>query len=217
MRLSDRLLNIFVVLSTALAVGALFMRWTSRSEGTRPPKLEVVKEWRAFGDEGLSIGAPHAPVTVVVFSDVQCPFCKQFAQTVALLEQQQPGRIRMVFRHFPIQRIHPAALLMAKASVCASKQGQFAQFHDLVFAVQDSLGLIPVDSLALRAGVRDLTRFAECTASEATSALVRRDSTAAEALKIKGTPLVLVNDALIRWTPTKALLDSLIQRSAPKR
>lgn len=214
MHVSERITNVALLISVLLAGGAFAMRLKERSN--QPRGLEVVRNWKAYGEEGPVIGSPEARVTVVVFSDFQCPFCRQFAQTVALAQQKQPNAIRMVFRHFPLRRIHPFAVAAAQAAVCADRQGRFAQLHDLLFSLQDSLGTIPLEALARRAGVVDVETFGKCVADRATQATITRDSAAAMTLKIGGTPLVLVNEVLVPWTPSEALLDSLVRRVPPE-
>ena len=84
-------------------------------------------------------GASHAPVTVVEYGDFECPNCKQAAPAVNLLLERSAGRIRFVFRHFPLEEVHPHALGAALAAECAGGQGKFWEMHDLLFANQDHL------------------------------------------------------------------------------
>ncbi len=79
------------------------------------------------------IGAEHAPVTVVEYGDFECPNCKQAAPAVKLLLERFAGRVRVVFRHFPLEEVHPHALLAAQAAEAAGAQGKFWPMHDLLF------------------------------------------------------------------------------------
>lgn len=80
-----------------------------------------------------ALGPAHAPVTVVVYSDFECPTCRQAAQAVKLLFEHFVNQVRVIYRHFPIEVSHPHALLAAQAAEAAGAQGQFWRMHDLLF------------------------------------------------------------------------------------
>jgi protein-disulfide isomerase len=82
------------------------------------------------------LGPEHAPVTLVEYADFECPNCKQAAPAVKLLLERFAERVRVVFRHFPVEEVHPHALLAAQAAECAGAQGRFWPMHDLLFEHQ---------------------------------------------------------------------------------
>jgi len=85
-------------------------------------------------------GDPDAPITIVEFSDFQCPFCARFhLQTLPLIIEEyiEEGRVNLVYRDFPIQSIHPNALPAAVAAECANEQGRFWEYHDMLFEKQN--------------------------------------------------------------------------------
>jgi len=86
-----------------------------------------------------TLGADHAPVTLVEYGDFECPNCKQAAPAVKLLLNRFGGRLRLVFRHFPLEEVHPHALHAALAAEAAGAQGKFWQMHDLLFENQQHL------------------------------------------------------------------------------
>src|SRR3979490_2569874 len=88
-----------------------------------------------------ALGASHAPVTVVEYGDFECPNCKQAAPAVKLLFEEFVGRIRLVYRHFPLEEVHPHALRAAEAAECGGAQGKFWPMHDLLFDNQQHLKL----------------------------------------------------------------------------
>jgi len=88
-------------------------------------------------DHGL--GASHAPATVVEYGDFECPNCKQAAPGVKLLLSRFAGRVRLVWRHFPLEEVHPHALQAALAAEAAAGQGKFWPMHDLLFKNQQHL------------------------------------------------------------------------------
>lgn len=88
-----------------------------------------------------TIGPAHAPVTVVEYGDFECPNCKQAVPAVKLLLNRFSGRIRFVYRHFPLEGVHPNALQAAEAAESAGAQGKFWPMHDLLFDNQAHLKL----------------------------------------------------------------------------
>ena len=95
----------------------------------------------AVGDSPV-LGAATAPVTLIEFSDYQCPFCKRHATTVMpelVREYVDTGKVRIVMREFPIERIHPLAMGASSAALCARDQGKYWPMHDLLFADQKAL------------------------------------------------------------------------------
>jgi protein-disulfide isomerase len=84
-------------------------------------------------------GSEHARVAVIEYGDFECPNCKMAAQTPTLLLERFPGKIRFIFRHFPLEEAHPHALLAAEASEAAAAQGKFWPMYDLLFRNQAHL------------------------------------------------------------------------------
>jgi protein-disulfide isomerase len=85
------------------------------------------------------LGPDHAPVTLVEYGDFECPNCKQAAPAVKLLLERFSEQVRFVYRHFPLEMLHPHALRAAEAAECAAAQNQFWPMHDLLFANHDHL------------------------------------------------------------------------------
>ena len=102
------------------------------------PTLQPVKI--SLDDDPIR-GNPNAPITIVEFSDYQCPFCARFyAQTLPLLLEEyiDEGKVNLVYRDFPVQRIHPNALSAAAAAECADDQGKYWEYHDTLFEKQNA-------------------------------------------------------------------------------
>jgi len=103
---------------------------------TEQPKLTM----KISVDNDPIIGNPDAPITIIEFSDFQCPFCARFyTQTLPLIHEEyiEPGKVKLVFRDYPIQSIHPNAVPAAVASECANEQGKFKEMHDTLFEKQN--------------------------------------------------------------------------------
>jgi protein-disulfide isomerase len=104
-----------------------------RSQPSQPVKISL--------DNDPVRGDPNAPITIVEFSDFQCPFCARFhVQTLPLLIEEyiDSGKVNLIYRDFPIQSIHPNALPAAVAAECANEQGKYWEYHDTLFEKQNS-------------------------------------------------------------------------------
>jgi len=104
------------------------------------------------------LGAAHAVVTVVEYGDFECPNCKQAAPAVKLLLDRFAERVRLVFRHFPLEDVHPHALHAAQAAEAAAGQGKFWPMHDLLFENQRHLKLPQLHAYAERLEL-DMARY----------------------------------------------------------
>jgi protein-disulfide isomerase len=151
-----------------------------------------------FTTEGFpALGSPTAPVIVEEWSDYLCPFCaRHFRQTAPQLIDRyvRDGRVRLVFRNFPIQALHPAAPKGHAAAYCAGEQGaaRYWAMHDELFSRQQEWNHLPdpapfLDGLA-RSGGLDMAKFAGCLASERPKARIDADRAAGEKLAFNGTP-----------------------------
>ncbi len=107
----------------------------------------------SIGDDDPIIGDPSAPITIIEFSDFQCPFCARFhTQTLPSImdEYIKEGKVKLVFKDFPIQSIHPNALPASVAAECANEQGKFKEMHDALFEKQNEWNRIETaDALSL--------------------------------------------------------------------
>src|SRR3954468_6255495 len=112
-----------------------------------------------------TLGNAHAGIVVVEYGDFECPNCKQAAPAVKLLLKRFTGRVDYVFRHFPLEEVHPHALQCALAAEAAAAQGKFWPMHDLLFENQDHLKLKQLRGYAERLEL-DMARFDADMASQ---------------------------------------------------
>ncbi len=137
-----------------------------------------------------ALGAADAPVTLVEFTDYQCPFCRRhFAQTMPQLVKVyvETGKLRYVMREFPIQSIHPKALKAAEAALCAGDQGRYWDMHEAFFA--DQRKLAPEDLKAHAEGLGlDVAGFNECLDGGKYAQRVQKDLADGVKAGVRGTP-----------------------------
>jgi len=141
-------------------------------------------------------GRANAPVTVVMFCDFQCPSCAEAAPIVDQLSSAYPNEMRLVYRHYPIERTHANAGRAAEASICALEQGRFWDMYHSMLANQTELDLSGLIRQAGDLGM-DSPTFARCLESGRHRADWRRDQTDGTALGVSGTPTFFVNGTLI--------------------
>src|SRR5208283_1293688 len=97
-------------------------------------------------------GPRDAPVTIVEFSDFQCPYCGSAAPVLKQLLATYPTQVRLVFRNLPLRTMHPQAIYAAQAGVCADAQGKFWEIHDVLFTRQSRLGIKGLKEVADQLG-----------------------------------------------------------------
>jgi protein-disulfide isomerase len=141
------------------------------------------------------LGGPHAAVTIVEYGDFECPNCKQAAPAVKLILAHFEGRVRLAWRHFPLEEVHPHALHAALASEAAAAQGRFWQMHDLLFANQSHLKLQQLRGYAERLEL-DLSRYDAEMKEEYYLQRVREQIEGGRKAGVRSTPTFLVNGAI---------------------
>ncbi len=167
----------------------------------KPPSVVVAAE-------GPARGAADAPVTIVEFSDFACPYCKRAATTLSKVIDTYADRVRIIYRHFPLQ---PDSERVAAAASCADEQGKFWRYHDLLFAHEGPLDDSALDHVAGTAEL-DAQAFAACRDSGRGAAVIARDATAAEAAGVTGTPAFFVNGRPLSGAlPYEAFRDAIEQ------
>ena len=118
------------------AIAELELKILEKQLPTNQPSIPLM----ISADNDPVIGNPDAPITIIEFSDFQCPFCARFhIQTLPTIMEEyiEKGTVKLVFRDFPIQSIHPNAVPASVAAECANEQGKFKQMHDILFEKQN--------------------------------------------------------------------------------
>jgi protein-disulfide isomerase len=141
-------------------------------------------------------GPATAPVTIVEFSDFHCPFCKRVLPTLGQLESQYGDKVKLVFRDYPIDNLHPAARKAHEAARCAHDQGKFWAYHDALFAKAPKASLEQLKTSAQEVGL-DVVAFEQCFNSGTYQAAVQRDVEEGTRIGVTGTPAFFINGRLV--------------------
>jgi protein-disulfide isomerase len=136
-------------------------------------------------------GPKDAPITMVEFSDFQCPFCSRVVPTLDEIEKKYDGKLRVVFRQYPLP-FHPNAQKAAEAALCANDQGKFWEMHNAMFADQEQLAVEGLKATATKLGLK-ADDFAKCLDSGQHAAAVQADIAAGAAAGVSGTPTIFIN------------------------
>jgi protein-disulfide isomerase len=137
-------------------------------------------------------GPAQAPVTIVEFSDFHCPYCRAVQPTLTQLLRKYPGKVRLVYRHLPLDGLHPQARHVAEASWCADQQQKFWAFHDQVYAAGPDASDAALARLAKASGL-DMGEFESCLASGRAREPVQKDVEEGSGHGLTGTPGFFVN------------------------
>jgi protein-disulfide isomerase len=155
-----------------------------------------------------------AAVTIVEFSDFECPFCSE-VQTVLKQVMQTYGKdLRLVFKHMPLEG-HRNSLPAARAAYCAAEQERFWQFHDALFASRNLSPLL-FEEIAKDLGL-GVPKFRACLDSEYSRTAIVKDIETARLFRIESTPSFIVNGKLIKGAPSFAEFQKIIERELSLR
>jgi protein-disulfide isomerase len=174
----------------------------------RPPTVEVATEGEP------TLGPGNAPVTIVEFSDFQCPYCRQAQSTVKRLMAEYEGKIKLVFRDFPLRNIHPQAQKAAEAAQCAAEQQKFWPYHDKLFSSTN----LQMDELKKFAQELELNleQFTTCLDSGKSAAGIDTDMEAGQQAGVNATPTFFVNGSPLSGAASyerfKELVDAALER-----
>ncbi|MFH1531762.1 MAG: thioredoxin domain-containing protein, partial [Pseudomonadota bacterium] len=171
-----------------------------------PEDLKITPVRVEAGDPVL--GIPEAPVTIVVFSDYQCPFCSRHEETIAKVKEAFGDRVRVVFKQFPLQ-FHKEARPAAIAAIAAGRQGRFWEMHYKIFGNARSLSRENYFTWAGELGL-DLGDFETALASEEVAAQVDRDIAAGGTYNVRGTPATFINGVSISGAQPYTKLEELV-------
>lgn len=167
---------------------------------TAGPRVEMVLDAPryqvAVAPDDPSLGPATAPVTVVEFSDFQCPFCLRVAPTLKRVHEAYGDKVRIVWKDFPLTAIHPQAFKAAEAGQCAREQGKFWEYHDRLFANQQALQPEFLKKYAVELGL-DAAKFNTCLDTAKYAERVQEQMGVGSSLGVSSTPSVFINGRLV--------------------
>lgn len=173
---------------------------------TEPVDITVAKDDWIRGNK-------NAKVTLVEFSDFQCPYCLQFNPTVEQVRKDYPDTVRIVFKHYPLTSIHPMAQKAAEAAECAGDQKKFWEMHDKLFANQTSLSIDNYKAWAKELGLNQ-SKFDKCLDDNTKQAKVAADQKYGDSVGVSGTPTSFVNGYSVQgaqsYDVVKAKIDTAL-------
>lgn len=160
-------------------------------------------------DDDPSIGPVEAPVTIIQFAEYQCPYCGKAATTLDEVMEAYPGKVRMVFRDFPLG-FHDRAIPAAVAANCAEQQGKYWEMHRMLMADQSELDDATLEAHARKAAL-DIDKWQTCRKDPAMEAEVTKDMADGSAAGVSGTPAFFINGIMLSgalpFSEFKAVID----------
>ena len=214
-----------IIGSLLLVVGIAFFfsGESSQSQNIAPENFSEIQaedEGVVLGSARNVIGDEAAPITIVEYSDFQCPACKATTPLIKQVLASYPDDVRLVYRHLPLNSIHPYAQLAAYASEAAADEDLFSEYHDKLFEQQtvwselasasevEDVFVTYADELGI-----DTTQFREKIGSEDIKERVLQDVADSNKLDISSTPTLFVNN---RRVPAPGQLPAIVQSLVEK-
>lgn len=202
--------SVLVVLAFAVGILVGYVAWgrdttvvaapaAAAAVAQQPAAATAVPQYKRYEiptDGYPSLGPDDAEITIVEFSDFQCPFCRRFhAETYQALLDAYPGQIRFVYRNLPLTSIHPNAMPAAIASLCANDQNAYWDYHAKLFS-NETLDEATYIQYASDLGM-DLDKFTACLSDGSHDAFIQEDMQFALDLGVQSTPTFFVNGLAI--------------------
>lgn len=156
-------------------------------------------------------GAHAAKVTIVEYSDFECPFCARAEPTIKQILEKYPDDVQLVYKHFPLPS-HSNSWKAAEASECAAEQGKFWEYHDILFENQDALYITMLKDYAKQLGL-NTEEFDACLDSGSMKARIENDKQEGESLGVSGTPAFFVNGKMISGAQPFSVFDAAVSRA----
>ena len=167
-------------------------------------------------DDDPSWGSQDAPVTIVEFSDFQCPFCGRFHKdTYDQIRRNYEGKIRFVYRDYPIVQLHPFAEVSAEAADCVNEQGKFWEFHDLLLTNQNITSADDVNKFAAQLGI-NMMSYNDCMSTHRYQQEVAKDIQDGTSYGVQGTPTFFINGQPLVGAQPYAVFASVIDTQLAK-
>jgi len=202
---------VYTIAGCALVMVGLALRNNLVTPGESAVAPRPIPEWKTIAAAGRSLGASSAQVSVVEFSDFQCPFCSRVEKVLKRLRSDYPNSLKIAYLHYPLTARHPFAYPAAVAAECAGAQNRFEEYHDVLFEHSDSIGHLAWDDLAKRVRVPDIKAFQSCVKSDAPRAAIERNVLLGRDLALLGTPAFIIDGRLFPAGLSEIELDARVR------
>jgi len=174
----------------------------------QPPRVRVSE------DAARELGSPDAPVSIVEFADFECPYCQKAFGTMKELVKKYDGQVRLSFRDFPLEELHPGTRRASEAARCATEQGKFWAYHDLLFTSSAKLSDTELMEHAREADL-DVPRFNTCLKDRKVDSQIDEDVRAGIQAGVSGTPAFFINGVFLNgYQPLSAFESAIDQELA---
>lgn len=173
---------------------------------------EVVADVSA--DDDPIKGDKNAKVTIIEFSDFECPFCEKAEPTLKKIMDKYAGKVKLVYRDFPLT-FHKSAQKASEASQCANDQGKYWEYHDKLYANQKALAVADLKKYAVDLGL-DIAKFNECLDNNKFADEVKKDLADGEAAGVDGTPAFFINGRKIVGAQPYESFEKIIEEELKK-
>ncbi len=221
---TDTLFYLLIVVAFAAGLLAGFLIWGQQSNADTaaveseaaanvgPTPTQQIVRYQVSVDDDPSLGPDDAPITIIEFSDYQCPYCRRWAEQVEKqLLEAYGDKIRFVYRDFPLTQIHDQAFAAAEAANCAGEQGKYWEYHDALFAQKYGLGQDAYLQYAQDIGL-DVDQFAECLKTHRYKDEVQADLDEAMQIGVRSTPTFFINGIAVVGAQPLEVFQSLIDK-----
>jgi len=199
-----------LLLVVSVFTGGFNFKQGNTIKNSNPGNIDSINMKNLIEDDSIK-GDPNAPVTIVEFSDYECPFCAKFyAQAFKQIESEyiDTGKVKFVYRDFPLN-FHAQAQKAAEAAECAGEQGKYFEMHDKLFELGVSGGVTAFKQYASDIGL-DTDEFNSCLDSGAMTSEVKKDMLDGQKLGVKGTPAFFINGEMISGAQPYSVFKSAI-------
>lgn len=172
--------------------------------------LSPEKQQKLLANNPPSFGPENAPVTIVEFSDFQCPYCTMAGKAVNEIKAKYPDKVRVIFRHFPLP-FHQDAHLTSQAAMAAGEQGKFWEFHNLVFDNQKALSRADLEKYAQQLKL-NMPKFKEALDSGKYKKVVDDDLALGQEVTVQGTPTMFLNGERVSNPTDFGVISAMIDK-----
>lgn len=209
-------ITLLLVLINLYATLNLYAKFISPTITETKP-TEAPSKVKVSADDDPVMGSEDAAITIIEFSDFQCPFCARFfEQTLPQIEEKyiKTGKVKLVYRDFPLS-FHQYAQKAAEAAECADEQGKFWQYHDKLFENQNTLDIGNLKRYAQDLGL-DSTKFNDCLDSGMMAFEVQKDFNDGSSYGVSGTPTFFINGIMLVGAQPYSVFEQVIEQELKK-